>query len=86
MALHGTGKPGATIGAVCPGATSGTKKSTEDRFWPRVSTAVSVVLYPLLALTETLLYYDARIRKEGFDVEYLARGDTSSAAPESAAI
>src|SRR5947207_15828831 len=42
MALHGTGKPGATIGAVCPGATSGTKKSTEDRFWPRVSTAVSV--------------------------------------------
>jgi hypothetical protein len=51
-----------------------------------VSTAVSVVLYPLLGLTETLLYYDARIRKEGFDVEYLARGDASSAAPESAAI
>lgn len=51
-----------------------------------VSTAVSVVLYPLLGLTETLLYYDTRIRKEGFDVEYFARGDASSAAPESAAI
>jgi hypothetical protein len=37
-----------------------------------VSTAANVVIYPLFALTETLLYYDARIRKEGFDVEYLA--------------
>jgi len=35
-------------------------------------TAVSVVLYPFFGITETLLYYDIRIRKEGFDVEYLA--------------
>ena len=27
---------------------------------------------PFLGITETLLYYDIRIRKEGFDVEYLA--------------
>ena len=51
-----------------------------------VGTAVSVVVYPLFGLTETLLYYDARIRKEGFDVEYLARADTSGAAPENAAL
>jgi hypothetical protein len=51
-----------------------------------VGTAVSVVIYPLFGLTETLLYYDARIRKEGFDVEYLARADTSAAASENAAL
>jgi hypothetical protein len=51
-----------------------------------VSTASSVFLYPLLGLTETLLYYDTRIRKEGFDVEYLARAGQSAAAPENAAI
>jgi hypothetical protein len=51
-----------------------------------VSTATGVLLYPLLALTETLLYYDTRIRKEGFDIEYLARVGASAAAPESAAI
>jgi hypothetical protein len=51
-----------------------------------VATAVSVVLYPLFGLTETLLYYDARIRKEGFDVEYLAGADVLPAAPERAAL
>lgn len=51
-----------------------------------IATGVSVVLYPLFGLTETLLYYDAKIRKEGFDVEYLARVDESSAASERAAI
>jgi hypothetical protein len=49
-----------------------------------IATAVSVVVYPLFGLTETLLYYDARIRKEGFDVEYLAGAGASIAAPESA--
>ena len=38
-------------------------------------TAVSVVLYPFFGITETLLYYDIRIRKEGFDVEYLANAN-----------
>jgi hypothetical protein len=44
------------------------------------STAVSIVLYPLLGLAETLLYYDARIRREGFDVEFMARVDSSTPA------
>src|SRR5215467_10751786 len=35
-------------------------------------TAVHIVVYPFLGIAETLLYYDIRIRKEGFDVEYLA--------------
>ncbi len=37
-----------------------------------VATAVTIVIYPLFGITQTLLYYDIRIRKEGFDVEYLA--------------
>lgn len=49
-----------------------------------LGTALSAVLYPLFGITETLLYYDTRIRKEGFDVEYLASVgpmDGLSAAP-----
>lgn len=37
-----------------------------------VQTLVSVVVYPLLGIAETMLYYDTRIRREGFDIEYLA--------------
>lgn len=51
-----------------------------------VSTAVAIVLYPLFGLAETLLYYDARIRKEGFDVEYLAGAQANAAAAERATI
>jgi len=47
---------------------------------------VAVVLYPLFALSETLLYYDARIRKEGFDVEYLAATQPNADAPRGATI
>jgi hypothetical protein len=37
-----------------------------------VSTALLMLVYPLFGITETVLYYDARIRREGFDVELLA--------------
>jgi hypothetical protein len=37
-----------------------------------ISTALSAVVYPMWGITETLLYYDIRIRKEGFDIEYMA--------------
>lgn len=33
----------------------------------------NVVAYPIIGLLTMLLYYDARIRGEGFDVEHLAR-------------
>lgn len=36
------------------------------------STVVAVIVGPLFGITETVLYYDLRIRNEGFDVEYLA--------------
>lgn len=34
--------------------------------------AMTVVVSPILAVIATLLYYDARIRKEGFDIEVMA--------------
>jgi hypothetical protein len=37
-----------------------------------LSAIFATVLYPLFGITETLLYYDVRIRKEGFDIEYLS--------------
>ena len=39
-----------------------------------ISTIVTTLVYPIFDITETLLYYDIRIRKEGFDIEYLASG------------
>ena len=40
-----------------------------------LSTALSVVVGPILGIAETVLYYDLRIRREGFDVEYLVGRD-----------
>jgi hypothetical protein len=44
------------------------------------ATVFSIVAYPIVALTGMLLYYDCRIRGEGFDIEWMAssmaRADT----------
>ncbi|MEO7083279.1 MAG: hypothetical protein ABI442_11495 [Gemmatimonadaceae bacterium] len=49
-----------------------------------LGTLLAAVVYPFYGIVETILYYDARIRREGFDVEYLASeaiaGDATSAA------
>jgi hypothetical protein len=37
-----------------------------------LSTIVTIAAYPLFGITEMLLYYDARIRDEGFDIEAMA--------------
>jgi hypothetical protein len=37
-----------------------------------VSTTVTIVMYPLFGIIEMLLYYDARIRNEGYDIEVMA--------------
>jgi len=50
-----------------------------------INTAFTVLLYPAFGITETLLYYDLRIRKEGFDVEYLATHAGAGGALDSSA-
>ena len=46
--------------------------------------AYSAVAYPIVGIAEMLLYYDARIRGEAYDVEVLARGLPS--APEAVSL
>lgn len=36
-----------------------------------VSAVATVLVYPVVAITEALLYYDARIQSEGFDIELM---------------
>jgi len=43
-----------------------------------LATALTIVVYPIVPITETLLYFDTRIRNEGFDVEYLASAVTDT--------
>ena len=35
---------------------------------------VSIVAWPMFAIVEMLLYYDARVRAEGFDIEMMEAG------------
>ena len=43
-------------------------------FTQLVNAAFRIFLYPLIPIVHTLLYYDARIRKEGYDLELMAEG------------
>lgn len=45
-----------------------------------LGTIYSVIAYPLIAIVQTLLYYDARIRNEGFDIEMMT-GELPPARP-----
>jgi hypothetical protein len=45
------------------------------------SAVATVLVYPVVAITETLLYYDARIQSEGLDIELM----TNALAPDSPA-
>jgi hypothetical protein len=40
---------------------------------PILNESVAIAAAPMFALSITLLYYDLRIRKEGFDLEMLSR-------------
>lgn len=37
-----------------------------------LSTVITILVYPIIPITEMLVYYDLRIRKEGYDVELMA--------------
>ncbi|HET9423822.1 MAG TPA: hypothetical protein VFO55_00515 [Gemmatimonadaceae bacterium] len=41
--------------------------------------AAAMLIYPLLGIAEALVYYDIRIRKEGFDIEMMAQQATAPA-------
>jgi hypothetical protein len=43
-----------------------------ERAFQVLQGAISILVWPFVVTTQTLLYYDLRIRKEGFDIEHLA--------------
>lgn len=43
-----------------------------------VETLIGVCVRPFFSIVETLLYYDVRIRKEAFDIEYMAGADSAT--------
>lgn len=48
------------------------------------SAVATILIYPFVPTVQVLLYYDARIRKEGFDIELLAQRVEGSSVPQSA--
>jgi len=50
-----------------------------------VSAVVTVLVYPVVAITEALLYYDARIQSEGLDIELMTSALDASPASRPAA-
>ncbi len=37
-----------------------------------LTVVASIVAYPMFAIVEMLLYYDSRVRNEGYDIEMMA--------------
>jgi hypothetical protein len=50
-----------------------------------IGAVLIIPIYPLLTVVSTMLYYDLRIRKEGFDLEIMSRELGSDATPLPAA-
>ena len=49
-----------------------------------VSAVVTVLVYPVVAIAEALLYYDARIQSEGLDIELMTGALAASPSPRPA--
>jgi len=41
-------------------------------FQALVGAVVTIMVYPVVAITQALLYYDTRIKSEGLDIELMA--------------
>jgi hypothetical protein len=67
------------------GAAVATSDSISELAFAVLLTAVTIIvlaiLYPLTASIVTVLYYDLRVRGEGFDLQLLARGVGADATP-----
>jgi hypothetical protein len=63
---------GAILGAAL--VTSTDNEAVAAVFYTIVNTLSSLITLPLFAAVLTVLYFDLRVRKEGFDLQLLARG------------
>jgi len=60
------------LGAGALGAAAGALAGGLDATVTVLIALVSLLIYPLITCVFTLLYYDLRVRKEGFDLEVLS--------------
>ena len=71
---------GAVAGAVIGGVGAGAAASPLVTMLTQIVSAIfTILIYPLISIAQTLLYYDLRIKKEGYDIELMA-SDLGSAA------
>jgi hypothetical protein len=68
---------GALLGAAAPG-----DEALAAVFLTLLNILLAIILYPVAAAILTVLYYDLRVRKEGFDLELLAQGVGTGPVPE----
>ncbi|MFP5356262.1 MAG: hypothetical protein ACLGIK_14130 [Gemmatimonadota bacterium] len=65
--------PGLAIGAFTVGTSDASAtEATLSAGAMAVQSALQILVYPLIYVLTTVLYYDLRVRKEGFDLEMLA--------------
>lgn len=65
--------PGLALGALAVGTSdASTGEATLSVGAMIVQSALQVLVYPVIYVLTTVLYYDLRVRKEGFDLEMLA--------------
>jgi len=64
--------PSITLGAVGGVATGVTAEEPLALAFFVISLVLQVFVYPFVYVVQTVLYYDLRVRKEGFDLEVLA--------------
>jgi len=72
--------------AVSVGATIAASLVGSSVFLRITETVIGVCVRPFFSIVETVLYYDVRIRKEAFDIEYMAGGDSAAAPSANVAI
>lgn len=65
--------PGVALGALAVGTTSGDMtETTLSVIAMLIQSVLQILVYPFFYVLTTVLYYDLRVRKEGFDLEMLA--------------
>jgi hypothetical protein len=61
-----------TFGGAVGGLTSADSGTRMELFFFVIPLVLQVFVYPFVYVVQTVLYYDLRVRKEGFDLEVLA--------------
>jgi hypothetical protein len=62
-----------SLGGIVGGVTGAEGGRPQELFFLVIPLVLQVFVYPFVYVVQTVLYYDLRVRKEGFDLELLAQ-------------